>query len=352
MIIRKEALVEIFKVIFSPKTILSLVLSFLAALLVVRNAEIRPIYWIFNFSDLPSSKYFAEYFTKDFYDIIYKSEIIVFTSVLFFIFQKIMVWISETIRSLREVNVSVEGVGNHVIIDGSKGKPSSGENYLDPIYNLNKRIDQLNKISVFLLTSMMIVFVSGVFVIVQFERVWPVAVLDDHIAKMLIVESAKKENSSLNGDAMILALKTVVDMDIKNMSGFDLRSFTFKVGILVLIVYVMQIMLSFYRYNSKLIAFYGSRREAFIMAAGDLVKFREYCDILFPLNVDFGKAPENPVKSLGDALSSFMKSHQKTSMNERDAGTDSANGARPRSRRSREKPATGTTTPESGEDKK
>jgi hypothetical protein len=67
-----------------------------------------------------------------------------------------------------------------------------------------------------------------------------------------------------------------------------------RVGIIGLLVFLTQILIQLYRYNSILLAFYVSRRDALIMSGEDQVKLRDYVSIFYPQNLGFGQQPKHP----------------------------------------------------------
>jgi hypothetical protein len=71
-----------------------------------------------------------------------------------------------------------------------------------------------------------------------------------------------------------------------------------RIGVIGLLVFLTQILISLYRYNSRLIAFYSSRRDALLLSDGGHPSIRKYTDILFPANLDFGREPRHPLQEI------------------------------------------------------
>lgn len=75
-----------------------------------------------------------------------------------------------------------------------------------------------------------------------------------------------------------------------------------RVSVIGMLVFLIQILVSLYRYNSRLIAFYSSRRDAIIMAGTDPDKARIYIELLFPESLDFGRMPQHPLHEMAALL--------------------------------------------------
>ncbi len=71
-----------------------------------------------------------------------------------------------------------------------------------------------------------------------------------------------------------------------------------RVCILGLVIFLVQIMMQLYRYNSRLIAFYGSRRDAILLAKGNAPDMEKYAKQLSPDTLDFGKEPNSFLQEL------------------------------------------------------
>jgi hypothetical protein len=70
-----------------------------------------------------------------------------------------------------------------------------------------------------------------------------------------------------------------------------------------MLVFLTQILISLYRYNSRLIAFYGSRRDALLLVEGAQdAKIKELAEVFFPANLDFGREPRHPLQEMIDFI--------------------------------------------------
>ena len=63
-------------------------------------------------------------------------------------------------------------------------------------------------------------------------------------------------------------------------------------GILALIVYLVQILVSLYRYNTRLSSFYDARADAILLSRDANTGFHTLVDALSPDHFDFGKQPK------------------------------------------------------------
>ncbi|MDQ7250988.1 hypothetical protein [Dongia sedimenti] len=88
-----------------------------------------------------------------------------------------------------------------------------------------------------------------------------------------------------------------------------------RIGIVGLLIFLTQILISLYRYNSRLIAFYIARRDALTLSKGDDQKFKKFAEILLPRQLDFGREPKHPLAEAAELLrqagpSAFSRSKQ------------------------------------------
>jgi hypothetical protein len=84
----------------------------------------------------------------------------------------------------------------------------------------------------------------------------------------------------------------------ENKPTWNWPSTFLRVGVIGLLVFLTQILISLYRYNSRIIAFYGSRRDALLLSNGIYDDFTKYAEMLFPLNLDFGREPRHPLEEI------------------------------------------------------
>jgi hypothetical protein len=73
-----------------------------------------------------------------------------------------------------------------------------------------------------------------------------------------------------------------------------------RVGVIGMLVFLTQILISLYRYTSRLIVFYSSRRNALILANTQLLNgdVERLAAMLFPSNFDFGREPRHPLQEM------------------------------------------------------
>jgi hypothetical protein len=108
---------------------------------------------------------------------------------------------------------------------------------------------------------------------------------NDNYSKVLdaLIEQANKSNGSSNGE--LLSGGTVL-----------------RVGIVGLLIFLTQILISLYRYNSRLITFYVARRDALTLSMGDEQKFKRFAEIFLPRQLDFGREPKHPFHEAAELL--------------------------------------------------
>jgi hypothetical protein len=80
---------------------------------------------------------------------------------------------------------------------------------------------------------------------------------------------------------------------VDNRPSLNWSSTILRVGVIGLLVFLTQILISLYRYNSKLIVFYNSLRDALLLCGGELEKVQDYTKAFFPPNLDFGQEPRH-----------------------------------------------------------
>jgi hypothetical protein len=85
-----------------------------------------------------------------------------------------------------------------------------------------------------------------------------------------------------------------------SLAGYDQRNvfnwvpIALKVSVAGILIFLVQILIQLYRYNSLLIVFYSARRYAIIMSGGDLSATERWQAIFAPTNLDFGSNPRHP----------------------------------------------------------
>jgi hypothetical protein len=69
-----------------------------------------------------------------------------------------------------------------------------------------------------------------------------------------------------------------------------------RVGVVLIIVYLVQIMMGLYGYNTRLIAYYNSRRDLLALWDGSIKSLKPLDEIMATYRVDFGKEPKHPLE--------------------------------------------------------
>ncbi len=93
----------------------------------------------------------------------------------------------------------------------------------------------------------------------------------------------------------------IQDMHQRNAAGqtWNWPSSILRISIISLLIFLIQILMQLYRYNSRLIAFYGSRRDALMLSAGDSAETEVFSRIFMPSGLDFGRQPNSPLLEIG-----------------------------------------------------
>lgn len=81
-----------------------------------------------------------------------------------------------------------------------------------------------------------------------------------------------------------------------------------RVGVVLIIVYLVQILMGLYRYNTRLISYYSSRRDLLVLWDGKQRGLKPLDEMLASSQIDFGKEPKHPLEDLFKALGSKVDS--------------------------------------------
>jgi hypothetical protein len=84
-------------------------------------------------------------------------------------------------------------------------------------------------------------------------------------------------------------------------TNFITATFLTRVGVLVILLFLVQLLISLYKYNTRMVAFYASRLDSFRVWDGDVAKLKALLGVMIPTHVDFGHEPRHPVEYLVDA---------------------------------------------------
>jgi hypothetical protein len=94
----------------------------------------------------------------------------------------------------------------------------------------------------------------------------------------------------------------VADLSTTNSKGrvWNWPSTILRVSVAGLLIFLVQILIQLYRYNSLLIAFYSSRRDAIIMSEGNFQTAKNWTALFFPANLTFGREPRHPFQAVSN----------------------------------------------------
>jgi hypothetical protein len=81
-------------------------------------------------------------------------------------------------------------------------------------------------------------------------------------------------------------------------TNYITATFFTRVGVLVILIFLVQILISLYKYNTRMIAFYSSRLDCLRLSGGELPEFDVLLKLLTPANVDFGPEAKHPIQHL------------------------------------------------------
>jgi len=71
-----------------------------------------------------------------------------------------------------------------------------------------------------------------------------------------------------------------------------------RLGVVVILVYLVQILMGLYRYNTRMIAYYNARRDIFTIWNGNPTTLKVLDNVLSTPTVDFGKEPKHPLEDI------------------------------------------------------
>jgi hypothetical protein len=210
--------------------------------------------------------------------------------------------------------------------------PSDAEARQNVISNLDRRISNLSGRSTIIYWTILITLVGGVILIIFAGYL---SALDSTLAGLVskidsdrdaVIEIQNINLRRLEPDPRIVGYvsdrmkflddlyKTVVQSRLTQLatqsegkSDWHWPSTILRVGIIGLIIFLTQILISLYRYNSRLIAFYASRREAFVAAEKINLPFTELAELLYPRDLDFGREPRHPFVEIGELFTRGRK---------------------------------------------
>jgi hypothetical protein len=77
-----------------------------------------------------------------------------------------------------------------------------------------------------------------------------------------------------------------------------------RFGVVIIIVFLVQILVNLYRYNVRLSAFYSSRSDA-LRLSEEAISLRDLVTLLSPDSLDFGKAPRTPAEETSSIIGAW-----------------------------------------------
>jgi hypothetical protein len=79
-----------------------------------------------------------------------------------------------------------------------------------------------------------------------------------------------------------------------------------RVGVVLIIVFLVQILMGLYRYNTRLMTYYNSRRDLIALWEGKAEGLKVLDHVLSPPNIDFGKDPKHPLEDIIRAVAATV----------------------------------------------
>lgn len=126
------------------------------------------------------------------------------------------------------------------------------------------------------------------------------------ITKTLIV--SREDASKLNASAVtILEQAWAAEIERAQSDRFNNQNFVLatsvtRIGILVVVIFLVQILINLYRYNIRLATFYNSRVDALYYANSQAAAFESTIGYFTPDNVDFGSTPKPMLNEVTDVV--------------------------------------------------
>ena len=81
-----------------------------------------------------------------------------------------------------------------------------------------------------------------------------------------------------------------------NVPAYAISVLSTRVGSVLLLVFLVQILTTLYRYNTRLSAFLDARADALQLAGVGRTRFAQLVKLLSPDTVDYGRAPKSPAR--------------------------------------------------------
>jgi hypothetical protein len=181
--------------------------------------------------------------------------------------------------------------------------------------NLNTRVFSLQSRATMIYWTILLTLGTGVFLVIfsgylssldtASSLLW--SRLDSELARTYTTNGA---NSSPDAEAIRrygehynkVLDASITDITARNSQGrvWNWPSTIMRVSIAGLLIFLVQILIQLYRYNSRLVAFYSSRRDSIIMSEGDFEAAKQWETVFAPANLDFGREPRHPFQAIAN----------------------------------------------------
>ena len=113
------------------------------------------------------------------------------------------------------------------------------------------------------------------------------------------------------------AINTVIDQgigariaqttpDAKKDSSFLIAAGITRFGIVAIIVYIIQILVTLYKYNMRMRAFYFARFNTIAFLPENSTKMDGLIASFSPEGISFGRTPDTPIKDIADAITAAV----------------------------------------------
>ena len=90
------------------------------------------------------------------------------------------------------------------------------------------------------------------------------------------------------------------------LEGFFGKTTIVRIGVLLLLAFLLQLLVTLYRYNSRLAAYYDARADALFFVTTEGGDLQTMVEIFSPDDLDYGRAPKlaaNQVVEVAKSLS-------------------------------------------------
>lgn len=97
----------------------------------------------------------------------------------------------------------------------------------------------------------------------------------------------------------------ISNQNVPSDVGLLIASAATRFGILLVIIFLVQILVGVYRYSAKMAAFYESRFDSLLLISKNTNSIKDWADSMMPDMIDFGKVPAPPQRYVVDGLQAF-----------------------------------------------